>query len=131
MSLQLCGDSCCVNMANMALGALPHLAPTCEVVIRIYSRRGGRGLTADQQLEAALRSLREQRYEVDIYIRGTWRRSGGYWKPMTVTERHLDGWRLINGQLEAKSAEHVGEWYPCPTRKPWPEIVVRGVRSGE
>src|SRR5688572_29897789 len=102
---------------------------TCEVVIRVYCRRGGRGLTADQQLETALRDLRKLRHDVDLYIRGTWRRNGGYCKPRALPETLLEGWKLFGGCVDADSKEG-GLWYPCPTRKPWPEIVVRGVRSG-
>lgn len=104
------------------------IALQTEVVIRIRSECGGRrGVTAGEQLRLELQRLRAEGYEIDLYIRGTWRRSGGYQRAKEMPETFLGHWRLCDTELITLGT---GQLNPCPKRKPHPEIVLRGVRRG-
>lgn len=100
---------------------------SCEVVIRVRGNLRCGEPRAEQRLEEALRRLRKERYEVDLYLRGTWRRAGSF-RPTVLTETRMDTWRMIGAYLQADSSLAPGRWIACSTRKPWPEIVLRGTR---
>lgn len=105
---------------------------TCEVVIRVKGNSGRRKRNdASQDLESALKSLRKNGYEVDLYIRGTWIRAGAYQRPQRIPETLLQKWSLRQGDLQCHNSSVIPgtEILPCRSRKPWPEIVLRGVKT--
>jgi hypothetical protein len=102
-----------------------------EVVIRVRSvpaasnRR--RHLTAEYQLGQELKAMRRQGYEVDLFIRGTWRRKNRTWE--VIAETRCEGWRLVGDELHGtENMLPPGDWEAMPSRTPPPELVLRGVR---
>lgn len=103
----------------------PLARETCEVVIRVRAK-DRRGSPTEEQLQQQLRDLRKQGYEVDLYIRGCWRKLGG--KPRSLPETFMQSWRVSGGLLHADCELASGQWVPAPKYQPRPEIVLRGVR---
>lgn len=103
----------------------------CEVVIRIgvRRRREGRGwVSPESELQSALRLMRMQGYEVDLYIRGTWRRGNG--RLVVMPETLWEQWRMVGATLQGTPVLPKGDWLPGIHHQPPPEIVLRGVRNG-
>lgn len=103
---------------------------TIELVIRIgletSPRRRRRVPRPEEELRAALKRLRAESYEVDLYIRGSWhRRSGGI---HAIPERLINSWRLDQDALQADVVLGPGTWMPATGKTPPPELVLRGVR---
>ncbi len=107
---------------------------TIEVVIRVglvLATPRKSSTSVDARLDSALRYLRRERYEVDLYIRGTWRRRGRYAgrKTLVLPETLVQTWKHGGGLIHCgEGAFQSAQISPLPRRNPPPEIVLRGVR---
>ena len=102
-----------------------------EIVIRVGIRRRSKGrqwITAELELIDALQLMRRKGYEVDLYIRGTWRRQNGG-RMSVIPETLWPNWRTQDGAIQGTPVLPCGDWLPAVGRRPGPEIVLRGVRQ--
>lgn len=113
----------------------PLARETCEVVIRIGVRKrrtgqkGTKWVSPEEQVERTLRMLRKQKYEVEFFIRGAWRRNNGG-RLLVIGETLVEHWRVDDSGVKVldQLALPSGDWLPAIHHEPPPEIVLRGVR---
>lgn len=86
--------------------------------------------TAEGRLRGALERMRKERYEVDLYIRGSWRRTYGPSRAYVFPETLWETWRQVGDDLIGSVVLPSGTWQPATGKNPPPEIVLRGVRRG-
>lgn len=105
---------------------------TTEVVVTIGPKPASTSKryrdTAEGQLRTALEQLRKDRFEIDLYIRGSWRRMYGLRKVHVFVETKWETWRQQGDDLTGSVILPSGTWMPATGKTPPPEIVLRGVR---
>lgn len=105
---------------------------TTEVVITIGLRsplhRWATVETPESRLKKELERLRKERYEVDLFVRGSWRRRWGRRHVVVFVETLWPDWRLNGADLVGGVILPSGTWMPATGKNPPPEIVLRGVR---
>jgi hypothetical protein len=105
---------------------------TREIVIRIGVRRrmGRKWISPEETLLMALRTLRTEGYEVDVFLRGTWSRCNGG-RPTIMNHSLNEHWRAQGQGIQILGSPVLpnGDWHPCVGRKPAPELVLLGVRN--
>ncbi len=84
--------------------------------------------TNESRLRTALAELRDNRFEVDLYLRGSWRRRYGMRKAVVFPETLWETWRQVGADLVGGIVLPSGTWMPATGRTPPPELVLRGVR---
>lgn len=104
----------------------------CEVVITIGVQPASTSKryrdTSEGQLRAALEKMRKDRFEVDLYIRGSWRRVHSRRTVYAFPETRWETWRQIENELVGSVVLPSGTWMPATGKDPAPQIVLRGVR---
>ena len=113
----------------------PLARETCEVVIRIgvrkrrVNQKGPKWISPEEQVKETLRVLRQQKYEVEFFIRGTWMRKNGG-RLLVIGETLVEHWRVDPSGVKVldELALPSGDWLPAIHHEPPPEIVLRGVR---
>lgn len=103
---------------------------TCERVITI-GVRDRHAEAPGAKLLRELKELRDERFEIDLYLRGSWRRRWGRRQVTVFVETLLPFWRVQGGDVVSSVVLPSGTWKPAIGKTPPPEIVLRGVRKRE